>query len=79
MSPFKTPLEAAIAAEITDEYKRQGLSQAELAEAAGLGREALNAALNGRAAMKLPTFIAICERLGVSINEIILRAESRVE
>lgn len=76
---FKTPLERAIAQQIVREQEARGITQGELAHAAGIGREALNAALRGRSSMKLPTLIGVCDRLSISLTELLARAEKSLD
>ena len=75
MTPFKTPLEGYLAQQITAERKAAGVTVEELANAAGIGRPALSAYLNGRRDMPLATLVLICQRLGVTVRDLAERAE----
>lgn len=77
MTPFGTALEGAIASQVIAEAKRSKVSQSEMAVAAGIGREALSKYLNGHRPMPLNVLILICERLGVSLDAVVRRAEDQ--
>lgn len=59
--------------------KKQGLTQMELAEAAGLSNRAYADIERGTVNMRVDTLLHICEALHVTPNEILLQAEDLPE
>jgi plasmid maintenance system antidote protein VapI len=78
MTTYGDRLEAAVATEVRVELAVQRMSQKALAEAVGVGREALNNYLNGHRDMPMPVFIRIAEALGLTAQELMQRAEARL-
>lgn len=76
----KTDLEGAILDQIILVMNRvtPKVSQGDLAEHAGVSRESISNYLNGKRAMPLGVLVAICERLGVSMTDLVNRAYSQL-
>jgi transcriptional regulator with XRE-family HTH domain len=71
-------LEAALAKQLIVELAEREMHQKDLAEAAGVGRPALNRYLKGHQSMPMPLFFRIAEVLGLSPQELMRRAEARI-
>lgn len=78
MNTEETPLERAVIREIRAEMAANEWTQAQLAEKVGVGREAMNRYLKGRAAMPFPIVLEISRAFGLSQTELIVRAENRL-
>jgi Predicted transcriptional regulator len=78
MNTYGEQLEAALATQVKVELVERGMTQTELAEAAGVGRPAMNRYLKGHQSMPMPTFFAVAEVLGLSPRVLMERAEARI-
>lgn len=76
MTPFQSDLEAALANQLYAAARAADVTQSQMADAAGIGREAMSAYLNGRRAFPLPVLIAACERVGITFDSLVHRAEA---
>lgn len=68
----------AIATVIEMQRVGRGLTQAQLAEKVGIGREALNAYLKGKRKMPFPTYLRIADALGLTPAGLAELAETRL-
>lgn len=71
MSPFETPLERDLVTLLYRYARAERISQAELAKASGITREAMSSYINGHRPMPLRVLIASCERVGVSLDDLV--------
>jgi transcriptional regulator with XRE-family HTH domain len=78
MNTYSEQLEAALATEIKVVLMERGMTQTELAEAAGVGRPAMNRYLKGHQSMPMPTYFAVASVLGLSPRVLMERAEARI-
>jgi transcriptional regulator with XRE-family HTH domain len=72
-------LEAALAKQLIVELAERGMHQKDLAEAAGVGRPAMNRYLKGHQSMPMPLFFRVAEVLGITPQELMRRAEARIQ
>lgn len=80
MSTFQYELEEAIADQILVIAKRADpkITQTDMAKAANISRESMNNYLSGRRGMPLPVLLAVCELLGISLNDLASRAYAQL-
>lgn len=70
---------AAIATVIRKELTGQEMSQAQLAAAVGIGREAMNKYLKGRREMPFTTFLRVANTLDLTPQWIFAEADNRLK
>lgn len=78
MDTYGERLEVALATQIKVELVEHDMTQADLAEAVGIGRPAMNRYMKGHQSMPMPTFFKVAEALGLSPRELMQRAEARI-
>jgi len=78
MNTFADDLEVALATQVKVELAERDMSQAELAEAVGIGRPALNRYLKGHQSMPMPVFFAVAQAFGLSPRALMEAAEARI-
>ena len=78
MSTFGERLEAALSTQIKVELAERDMTQADLAEAVGVGRPAMNRYMKLHQSMPMPTFFKVAEVFGVTPQVLMQRAEARV-
>ncbi len=78
MNTYGERLEAALSTQIKVELAERDMNQTDLAEAAGVGRPAMNRYLKGHQSMPMPTFFKVAEVLGLSAQVLMQRAEARI-
>lgn len=69
------PLSQALAGIIDDERKKQGLSQADLGERAGVSQQLMSDYLGGRKAPTPDQVFDMCDALGLEFLAVIAKAE----
>lgn len=69
---------ASVSAVIKMEMVGAGLRQQDVAEAVGIHRETLSRYLGGKKEMPVGVFFQVAEKLGLSAQEIMSRAEARI-
>ncbi len=79
METYGERLEAALATQIKVELVERDMTQAQLAESAGVGRPAMNRYLKGHQSMPMPTFFAVAKVLGLTPQVLMQRAEARIQ
>lgn len=79
MNTYGERLEAALATQIKVQLVELDMTQSELAEAAGVGRPAMNRYLKGHQSMPMPTFFRVAEVLGCTPMVLMQRAEARIQ
>lgn len=79
MTTYGDRLESALAIQIKVELVERGMTQKELAEKAGVGRPAMNLYLNNTRSIPMPVFFGIADALGLSAQELMARAEARIQ
>jgi transcriptional regulator with XRE-family HTH domain len=79
MGNYGTDIQAAIATQIKAEMAAKDWKQADLAKAAGIAHNTLSRYLNAGRDIPLPVFLDLCQALGLPINELIARANRRLE
>lgn len=72
-------LEAALATQIKVELAERDWTQKDLAEAIGIGRPAMNHYIKGHKSIPMPTVIKVAEAFGLSLTDLIQRAEARIQ
>lgn len=72
-------LEAAIAKQIKVELVERGLDQKGLAELVGVHAVTMSKYMKGTRSMPMPTFFAVADALGLSPQELMRRAEARIQ
>jgi transcriptional regulator with XRE-family HTH domain len=78
METFAERMAASLSTQIRVELTERRMSQADLAEAAGVGRPAMNRYLMAHQSMPMPTFYKIAETLAVAPHVLLQRAEARL-
>lgn len=79
MGNYGTEIQQAIAVQIKAEMAASGLKQADLIKATGIVGSTLSRYLNAGRDIPLPVFVDICQALGLPINELVARAQRRLD
>jgi transcriptional regulator with XRE-family HTH domain len=79
MTTYGERLEAALAKQIRIELAEREITQKDLAEAAGIGRPALNRYMQCKQSFPMPVFFSIAEALGLTPRVLMERAEARIQ
>ena len=77
MAPFETPLEREIVTRMYRHARAERVSQAQLAEAAGITREAMSSYINGHRPIPFRVLLAACDRLNLPFEQLVAEAEGR--
>ena len=78
MAPFNTPLEREIVTRMYRHARAERVSQAELAKAADVTREAMSSYINGHRPIPFRVLLAACDRLGLSFDELVAEAGGQI-
>ena len=78
MEENANPLEVALSKQIRVELAEREWSQDYLANKVGITKAALNRYLKGHRSMPLPTLFEIAKAFGMSLREIMTKAEERI-
>lgn len=78
MTPFASDKEAALVQQLAAQVRAKRITQAELAKAVGISREAVSAYFNGKRSIPLPVLLAACEQVGVELGTLVRMAEAQV-
>lgn len=70
---------AAVAAELSDQRESRGITYKELVEDTGLSRSHLDRILKGKIAIEIGELVQICEALGIDPFVLIRNARIRVQ
>ena len=70
-------MELALAKQIKVELAERDMTQTDLAEAAGVGRPAMNRYLQGKSSIPMPTFLKVASVLGISPDVLMGRIVER--
>lgn len=79
MGSYGADIQSAIAVQIKAEMAARDWKQADLARATGMAGGTLHRYLSGLRDIPLPVFVDICHALGLSINELVARAQRRLD
>lgn len=79
MTTYGDRLEAALLVQIKVELVERDMTQQDLAQKMGIEKATLNRWLKGHTAMKMSTFYELADALGITPQELMQRAGSRVE
>lgn len=78
MGNYGTEIQKAIAIQIKAEMAAKDWKQADLSKATGIVGSTLSRYLSAGRDIPLPVFVDICQALGLSMNELIARAQRRL-
>lgn len=79
MANYGESIQSAIAIQIKAEMAAQDWKQSDLANASGIPTSTLHRYLAGARDIPLPVFVDICQALGLSITELVARAQRRLD
>lgn len=79
MNTYGDRLEAALLVQIKVELVERDMTQQDLAKKMGIEKATLNRYLKGHTAMKMGTFYDLAAALGVTPQDLMMRAGRRVE
>lgn len=79
MDTYGARLEAALSKQIMVELVERDMTQKDLAEVVGIGRPAMNHYIKGHKSMPMPTFFRVAEAFGLTPQELMRRAEARIQ
>jgi len=79
MGNYGTEIQKAIAVQIKAEMAAKDWKQADLVKATGIVNSTLSRYLSAGRDIPLPVFVDICQALGLSIGELVARAQRRLD
>lgn len=77
MNTNEERMELAMAKQIKVELAERDMTQTDLAEAAGVGRPAMNRYLQGKSSIPMPTFLKVASVLGIGPDVLMTRIVER--
>jgi DNA-binding Xre family transcriptional regulator len=79
MGNYGTDIQSAIAIQVKAEMAAKDWKQSDLANVSGIPTSTLHRYLSGSRDIPLPVFVDICQALGLSITELVARAQRRLD
>jgi len=79
MGNYGTEIQKAITVQIKAEMAAKDWKQSDLVRATGIVNSTLSRYLSAGRDIPLPAFVDICQALGLSINELVARAQRRLD